>query len=155
MHVRGFTTAALTSFLLPLGGIGSQRRDTLGLQLITRWLAELQTAPHHGLLQVFAGQSNCCALVFVHFVSEAFVDPVYTADTFRAILGSNSGDPDFIETLAIGTPGLGTVIGTSSALTRSDSTRRCARLACQACWCRCPGWVTDSRPSRRMSRYGP
>lgn len=64
--------------------------------------------------------------MFVHFVSEAIVDPAYTADTFRAIRGSNCGDPDFIETLAIGTPGLVTVIGTSFAFNaiRLDSALR-------------------------------
>ena len=114
-----FKTATLTSSVLPAGGIGSQRSDTLGLQLITRWLAELQTAPNNGLLYLYTDPTKCQALALEHFSDGRISDSLETFDTFRAFLGSNCSDPDFTSSFAIGTPGVGTVIGTVSA-TNSD-----------------------------------
>ena len=110
-----FKTVTLASSVLPAGGIGAERSDTLGLQLITRWLAELQQAPTNGLLWLYTDPNRCQALLLEHFVNGQIDDGAASQDAFRAILGSNCPDPDFIATYRMGATGQGTVIGSVSA----------------------------------------
>lgn len=106
-----FTSASVTSVVLPAGGIGSQPSDTVVQGIIGGFLSALTGTPANNA--VFVSDSAGCGSVFLEeFAAGAVMDTGFVAGASKVILAANCYDPAvFIGTFTMGPLGAGQLSG--------------------------------------------
>ncbi|MBL0172011.1 MAG: hypothetical protein IPP90_15065 [Gemmatimonadaceae bacterium] len=107
-----FKAVSLASALLPPGGTGTEPSDVLGLGIATSTINDLQQRPSNSILDMLHGPNNCRAIALQQYLPGQVPDTGgVKGNSFRALLGNNCPDPDFIQTLTIAPLGAGTIVG--------------------------------------------
>lgn len=110
-HAWKFTAVALASVTPPPGGFGSENADTQVQSLVNTTLTALNSQPADGRLMLLTDPTGCQASFMEQFAPGTAIDSGSVPSAFRAFLGSNCVDPDFISTLTVGRYGSGTIVG--------------------------------------------